>query len=330
MSDGGLKVLNGADLSAAAAAADFRLPDKDGEASLNGERVLQLAESKTSELLCGLRLPETLKSSAVRRIDLDPLDNFRGKTLDKEEASQFFRSYISGIAEVLRDDPIVVAILDGKVLKMLMEDEDDFAMLAENLFTDLDTEDDGKLSKRQIRTALEVMGPQMGVPPASEFPQLNDILKKHGTEEGEEKLGQAQFAQLLQPVLQELADALSEKHVIAVQNVKVLDGYKLKKLLGNETQLSAVIEEIYQAEQVETLSKEKVRTYLEKNGKELGLPHLSEAKEAVTLLLDSAFANLDKGKGTNKKLERKDFGELVKDILNKCVEQLEVNPIFLE
>jgi hypothetical protein len=56
-------------------------------------------------------------------------------------------------------------------------------------------------------------------------------LRKHGAE-GEEELGQAQFAQLLQPILQELADALAEKPVFFIQNIKVINGSKLKKVVG--------------------------------------------------------------------------------------------------
>lgn len=59
---------------------------------------------------------------------------------------------------LLSDDPLVVAVLDGKPIKMFLEDEDDFAMLAEDLFTDLDTEDTGKISKKKIRNALACMG----------------------------------------------------------------------------------------------------------------------------------------------------------------------------
>lgn len=69
----------------------------------------------------------------------------------------------------LTDTPVVVSILDGSTLKLILEDEDDFAMLAENLFTDLDEEDKGKLPKSQIRKALSLMGADMGVPPLSGF-----------------------------------------------------------------------------------------------------------------------------------------------------------------
>lgn len=65
------------------------------------------------------------------------------------------------------EDPLVVSVLDGKTLKVFLDDEDDFAMLAENLFTDLDTEDKGKIFKSQISNALLHMGVELGVPPFS-------------------------------------------------------------------------------------------------------------------------------------------------------------------
>lgn len=55
-------------------------------------------------------------------------------------------------------------------------------------------------------------------------------MRKHGAE-GEEELGQAQFAQLLQPVLQELAEVLAEKPIAVIQNIKVINGSKLKKVV---------------------------------------------------------------------------------------------------
>lgn len=68
---------------------------------------------------------------------------------------------------VFPDDPLVLSILDGKSLRIFLDDEDDFAMIAENLFTDLDTEDKGKIRKSSIQNALIHMGVDMGVPPLS-------------------------------------------------------------------------------------------------------------------------------------------------------------------
>lgn len=58
---------------------------------------------------------------------------------------------------------------------------------------------------------------------------FSNILRKHGAE-GDQQLGQAQFAQLLQLILQDLADGLAEKPVVVIQNLKVVNGSKIKKV----------------------------------------------------------------------------------------------------
>lgn len=58
---------------------------------------------------------------------------------------------------------------------------------------------------------------------------LDDILRKHGAE-GDELLGQAQFANLLQAVLQGLADALALKPIVVIQDIKVIYGSKIKQV----------------------------------------------------------------------------------------------------
>lgn len=63
----------------------------------------------------------------------------------------------------------------------------------------------------------------------TEFPILDDIIKKHDAD-GDEELGQAQFAELLQPVLQEIADVLHEKPITVVQNVEIYTGSRLRKV----------------------------------------------------------------------------------------------------
>mgnify|MGYP002775730391 FL=1 len=75
--------------------------------------------------------------------------------------SRFFGGFFS------TENPLVVSIMDGSAIKAALEDEDDFAMLAENLFTELDVEDNGKISSNAFRTALQNMGLEMGVPDPS-------------------------------------------------------------------------------------------------------------------------------------------------------------------
>ncbi|KAH7571909.1 hypothetical protein JRO89_XS04G0165300 [Xanthoceras sorbifolium] len=329
MSDGGFTVLDGTQLRLLSLPLTVKTPTDSNSAVVTGAYVIDLVESEASSSLFGVSLPENLKSSALKRAVSGKYDVafFRSKELDADHASEVATNYLTAIADELKYDPIVVSILDGNTLRLFLEDEDDFAMLAENLFTDLDIEDKGKICKGQMRNALVNMGVDMGIPPFSEFPLLNDILKKHGAE-GEEELGQAQFAHLLQLVLQDVADAVAEKHVIVVQNIKIINGTKLRTLLADEKQLNSVIEKMHQEKnslESELESTDIIRGFLEKKGKELGMPP-SEANEAVVLLYDAIFADVKSSKTTAKTDD--DFRELVKDILEKFAEQLNVNPVY--
>ncbi|XP_043722211.1 uncharacterized protein LOC122669502 [Telopea speciosissima] len=318
MADGGLTVLDGSHLRAVVPC----LPESDGP--FTGAQVLDIAESQVSSSLFGLLLPESLKAAALQRMSLD-IESLTDAQLDREQASSMFQDYVIAIASELRDDPLVVSVLDGSPLKLFLEDEDDFAMLAENLFTDLDTEDIGKISKHQIRNALVRMGVEMGVPPFSESTHLEDILKKYEVE-GEESLGQAQFAQLLQLVLQELADVLAEKHIVVIQNSKIINGSKLKKFMADEKKLKYETEKVLQCASSEGgENTEIIRSYLEKNGQNMGLPP-SEANGTVDLY-DQVFADAEKGE-SSEKLDRDEFEGTLKDILEKFAEQLDVNPIL--
>lgn len=100
------------------------------------------------------------------------------------------------------------------------------------------------------------------------------------------------------------------------------------QLLADEKQLTVVIEKILQEKnsiEGDTMSTAIVRGFLEKNGKGLGLPP-SEANEAVVLLYDAVFADVQNNKAD---METEDeFRELVKDVLQNFAEQLEANPVY--
>ncbi|XP_010550926.1 PREDICTED: uncharacterized protein LOC104821676 [Tarenaya hassleriana] len=323
MSTGGLTIFDGAELRSV----DRTPPELGG--CVIGARLLELAESKVSESLSGLSLPPHLKEAAISRVSAGDDVTFLRTELDPEQASEKLGEYVSVIADALRDDPIVASILDGSTLRLFLEDEDDFAMLAENLFTDLDVDDNGKLKKSEIRNALAHMGVEMGVPPFSEFPVLDDIIKKHGAE-GDDELGQAQFAQLLQPILQEIADALHGKPIVVVQNIKIFNGSRLRKLLADERQLKDLAEKIIPEKPDEKDGRaetEIIQAFLEKSGTDLGLPPLSSDNEQVTLLYESVLPrekNEEKGVPTS----REDgFLSTLNEILRKFAEQLETNPV---
>ncbi|KAG7556848.1 EF-hand domain pair [Arabidopsis suecica] len=307
---------------------DLNLPEL--QHGVTGAQLLEISESKVSQSLSGLSLPPHLKNAAISQVSDGDEVNFRRTEFNQQQASEKLGVFFSAVADALKDTPIVVSILDGTMLKMFLEDEDDFAMLAENLFTDLDEEDKGKLCKSEIRKALVHMGVEMGVPPLSEFPMLDDIVKKHDAD-GDEELGQAQFAELLQPVLQDIADVLHEKPITIVQNVEIFTGSRIHKILGDEKKLKCLVEKTILEDSNGKDSQGWVKTLIIKNGKELGLPPLSSDNEQVALLYETIFSQLN-----NKEKEtadastnlKEEFMDALKDILKKFEELLETTPVY--
>ena len=102
------------------------------------------------------------------------------------------------------------------------------------------------------------------------------------------------------------------------------------QLLADEKQFNNVIQRVLQEKKSgkdELVKTELIRSFLEKHGKDLGLP-LAESNEAVILLYDAVFSEVESEKSAAQ-LED-EFREYVKDILEKFAEQLEANPIFCD
>jgi hypothetical protein len=105
----------------------------------------------------------------------------------------------------------------------------------------------------------------------------------------------------------------------------------MPQLLANEKELNSFVEKATQEKpnpKDGLGSTEIIRSFLERNTKELGLP-LSEDSDAAVLFYDSVFADVAKEKD-GVELDKEDLAKLLKDILEKMAEQLELNPVYQE
>lgn len=103
----------------------------------------------------------------------------------------------------------------------------------------------------------------------------------------------------------------------------------LLQLLANEEEFNSIVEKALweKPDAKDGLgSTEIIRSFLERNAKDLGLP-LPQADEAVVLLYDAVFADTAKEKD-GAELDKEVLAKLLKDILQKFAEQLEVNPVY--
>ena len=100
------------------------------------------------------------------------------------------------------------------------------------------------------------------------------------------------------------------------------------QVLANEKLLNDVVDKLIQEKNGQAdakTTKELIRSFLQKNGKDLGLPPL-RADEMVVLLYDAVFADVEETKNTPGSEEN--FMVVLKEILVRFAEQLEANPVF--
>ncbi|KAH6558791.1 hypothetical protein KP509_1Z045600 [Ceratopteris richardii] len=310
------------------------------------------ALSLMDSVMCGLRLPSPLWERAFKDASFpsdltavmdeamffikarDLLQSVG--TLLNGSIQVYIQSYISKVQMKCEPfdlyNPLVVSILDGSAIKLILEDEDDFAMLAENLFTELDVEDTGKISPASLKTALLQMGSEMGVPPPSANEDIDklvsSILDKHKAAK-EETIGQAQFAKLLQETLESLCDYLKLHPFTAVLNINVNNGSQMKKLLADSELFSEISDKMF--DEFDTnkdgkLSKDELKKALESHGWEWGLP-ARETSEHVGQLYDNLFLICDADKSGE--VDKQEFKLLLKEILEVFAVKLQSNPVFV-
>lgn len=101
MAEAGLTIFDGTHLSQL----DVSLPPPPSDAAdITGAELLELAETRASHALLGFELPETLKSSALRRIGVSDTAGFRSKKLHHSDACETLRNYISAVADELKGE----------------------------------------------------------------------------------------------------------------------------------------------------------------------------------------------------------------------------------
>ena len=112
MSDAGVSTfLDGAHLL------DLHVTLPESDVAFTGAQVLDLADSAVSSSLFSLSLPQTLKSSALQRINIQNDDVFRRTELAPDQASQTIKLYIAAIADELKGIFIYIYICQKRTLR---------------------------------------------------------------------------------------------------------------------------------------------------------------------------------------------------------------------
>ncbi|GBG72044.1 hypothetical protein CBR_g10979 [Chara braunii] len=256
--------------------------------------------------------------------------------LDRDSFKNALRDVLLGIADGLADDPIVMALLTGDLINSILSDEDEFEVLATSIFSELDENDNGSISKSEIRSAVAQLGLEMGIPIPEGQPATDVVLHKIyekfniSTVEGDE-LDEEAFMVLLRKVMHDLAGELSENPVMIAQNVKVLNGTALRKILRDPLQLKDITDRLFDKldkNDDDKLSNRELRPALRRLGMDIGIPDYCQGRDDIEKLFARVFDKVDKD--SNGVIDQEEFADFVKGVLTGLAEDLEVYPIIVE
>ena len=208
---------------------------------------------------------DAIVAEAFREIDADSSGD-----VSLAEFEGFVCSVLAQIAAGLRRTPVVVesATFDGELIRRLLKDEDapgTLALMCAEMFKELDVDNSGKLSNVELRPLLEGLAEKMDVPPASpESVAFFDAVFEAADWNGDRELEPAEFADLLQGMLEVVADRLAENPITVTKSstaeVDVFDGTLLKALLADEGAAGGAFKEAV-VEQFKALDQNGARTF---------------------------------------------------------------------
>ncbi|CAO2838142.1 unnamed protein product [Amaranthus hypochondriacus] len=319
----GLIVIDGSELSGA----NTSIAEDVIAKGMSPEQFFELAFSRVSEFLYGLEVPP---SSPMLNFGFQDLYNFR--QLLEQDPQRLLQDYINVLSERLKASPLVVTILDGSMIYKYLENEEDYASLVDELFTQLDSDREDLVKKTHMSAAILFFGFKIHISRSfADSPMIDDLMKKHGVDEGDEKLDKQQFSELLKPILQDIADTLALNHVTVETTFTLSNGGITKQLLEEEMFLDVFRNVLYQqsssSEEDESFA-DVVNTFFERNtSATYGIPPYDADDEFVVLLYDSVFSDNDfKKKAMD--LNKDEVGDLAKKVLEKFAQELEANPLF--
>lgn len=268
-------------------------------------------------------LIDTLFQALVSEDDSEEVDRERFVAVSKEILQQ--------IAGSLGANPMMTVALDGSRLTALLESEEEFGKLSSSLFDALDVDKSGQLSFSELKPALQELGLALGIPPAGVREEGDAIVAAAVAEygHGKKELTRPEFSALLRDILSDIAAQLSSSPVLVSQSVKVLNGSRIRKLLGNEEELQKMADELFHEwdrSKTGRLSKADLTAGMKKLGLALGLPppKARDADRVYSHLFVSADMD-DSGF-----VDRKEFLDFMRLFFDQIASQLEKNPVVVE
>ncbi|GJP86294.1 hypothetical protein CLOP_g16337 [Closterium sp. NIES-67] len=316
----------------------FTEMDEGGRGRLSREEVHLVLEQV--EQMAGLPSPGRA-GEVDRRVEAEFEAMFRGGEgaweggseagVGREEFVESMMRLLQRVGDTLHDDPILLFMADGAKMQRLMAEESEFATLVEVLFSSLDKDGSGTVSASELRPALCSMVHSVGMPFSARSTSVESLVAQlmmtHG--HGRLDLNRDQFSAFVRDTVSDLAARLAAKPVYVAQEGQVLDGSKLRQILGNRRLFQRVCEDTFTSWDMakkRCLTRADISAGLARSGMSWGLPP-HNARHAEQLY-ERFFLKADLDRSGS--IERAEFNVFMRGFFRSMADELEKNPVVVQ
>lgn len=218
-------------------------------------------------------------------------------------------------------------VLDGSDIMELVENEKVFSNFVDHKFKELDQDNDGKLSVKELQPAVADIGAALGLPLQGTSPDsdliYSEVLNEftHGKEE---KVSKSEFKEVLSDILIGMAAGLKRDPIVILR----IDGEHLEEFMTSpsyETEIFSIFSEI---ESPEGTLHDHIVKALQKLGVDQGLPPTSDSWVMSSVLepaLESSIGENKEQQGFSQETFLVEF----KKVLENIAERLKEKPVIV-
>ncbi|GAV60296.1 EF_hand_4 domain-containing protein [Cephalotus follicularis] len=219
-----------------------------------------------------------------------------------------------------------VEVLDGSDIMELVENKEVFSSFVDHKFQELDRDNDGKLSVKELQPAVADIGAAIGLPAQGSSPHSDHIYSEvlqeftHGKQE---KVSKSEFKEVLSDILLGMAAGLKRDPIVILR----IDGEDLQEFINGPNYEAEMVSLFSQIESPDDSLRQYIIKALEKLTVEQGMPPSTDSwvmSNIVEPALQSCLA-----REYDKPISQETFLVEVKKVAECVAQHLKEQPVIV-
>lgn len=221
-------------------------------------------------------------------------------------------------------------VLDGSDIMELVENKEVFSKYVDHKFKELDRDNDGRLSVKELQPAVADIGLALGLPPqgaSSDSDHIYSEVLNEFTHGKEEKVSKSEFKEVLSDILIGMAAGLKRDPIVILR----IDGEELREYISSPSFETDIVLLFSETATPDGTVCDHIVKVLQKLGVDQGLPPISDSWVMSNIVEPALESCIQDCKYDQQQLESSQdtFLEELKKVLKNIAERLKEQPVIV-